>query len=306
MTPFRHLLAASDLSTSSLHAVDRGFQIARVTGAGYTVLHAMGLDALSGLRELLAGRTAALSENITQEAHETLTRMVSDPVRNLGVSAQVVLEDGPAAVVVPQQADALDADLVLLGAHGKGFLQRFMLGSTASRLLRTSRRPLLLVKEPCRAPYRRMLVAVDFSPGVERAVQTARALAPGASLILLHVFEVPFEGKLHYAGVNEEVIHQYRFEARELATRRLHQLAASVGLAKGEYVARVLHGDATRQILHEEEQADCDLIVMGKHGTHVTEELLLGSVTKRVIAESRSDLLVVVDRQAPVEPVAAA
>lgn len=306
MIPISHVLAATDLSSSSLHAVDRGFQIASTTGARYTVLHALGLDALDVLRELLAGRTAALSEKIAQEARDSLTQAMSDPVRNQGVSAQLALEDGAAAVVVPQQADAVDADLVLLGAHGKGFLQRFMVGSTASRLLRTSRRPVLLVKEPCRAPYRRILVAVDFSPGVERAVRTACALAPAASLILLHVFEVPFEGKLHYAGVSEEVIHQYRFEARELATRRLHQLAAAVGLAKGDYVARVVHGDATRQILHEEEQYDCDLIVMGKHGTHVTEELLLGSVTKRVIAESRSDVLVVVDRQAPVDPVAPA
>jgi len=36
---------------------------------------------------------------------------------------------------------------------------------------------------------------------------------------------------------------------------------------------------------------------MGKHGTNVTEELLLGSVTKQVLAESRSDVLVVVDKR---------
>jgi CPA2 family monovalent cation:H+ antiporter-2 len=38
---------------------------------------------------------------------------------------------------------------------------------------------------------------------------------------------------------------------------------------------------------------------MGKHGTHVTEELLLGSVTRRVLAESQADVLVVVDPLAP-------
>ncbi len=41
-----------------------------------------------------------------------------------------------------------------------------------------------------------------------------------------------------------------------------------------------------------------DLVVMGKHGTHVTEELLLGSVTLDVLAESRCDVLVVVDPRA--------
>jgi CPA2 family monovalent cation:H+ antiporter-2 len=41
---------------------------------------------------------------------------------------------------------------------------------------------------------------------------------------------------------------------------------------------------------------------MGKHGTHVTEELLLGSVTQRVLAESQGDVLVVVDPNAAPVP----
>jgi nucleotide-binding universal stress UspA family protein len=36
-----------------------------------------------------------------------------------------------------------------------------------------------------------------------------------------------------------------------------------------------------------------DLIVMGRHGANIAEEFLLGSVTKRVLAESGSDVLVV-------------
>jgi len=37
---------------------------------------------------------------------------------------------------------------------------------------------------------------------------------------------------------------------------------------------------------------DCDLIVLGKHGESMVEELLLGSVTKQVLAESQGDVLV--------------
>ncbi len=49
---------------------------------------------------------------------------------------------------------------------------------------------------------------------------------------------------------------------------------------------------------------DCDLIDLGKHGIHVTEELLLGSVAKRVLTESRGDVLVVMDpRSAEPQPV---
>lgn len=79
----------------------------------------------------------------------------------------------------------------------------------------------------------------------------------------------------------------------------MHALARAAGLSATDYDALVRHGDATRHILAEEENCDCDPIVMGKHGTHVTEELLLGSITRHVLAESRSDVLSVVDKRVP-------
>ena len=54
----------------------------------------------------------------------------------------------------------------------------------------------------------------------------------------------------------------------------------------------VLHGDPTFRIIEQEQECDCDLIVVGKHGEGMLEELLLGSVTKHVLAESQGDVLV--------------
>lgn len=290
-----HLLAATDLSSSSLHAVDRGFELASQIGARYTILHALGLDALAQLRELLGGDTSEVSRKIADEARDALTRIADDPSRNRGVAAELQLEQGTPASAVPRYAEATHADLILVGAHGRGFLQRSLLGSTASRLLRKSRCPVLVVKEPCRVRYRKVLVAVDFSPESEISVRLARELAAGAQLDLLHVFEVPFEVKLRFAGVSQETIDHYRIEARDQALQQIHRLAKGAGIPAADYTVQVLQGDATRQIIAHEESADCDLIVMGKHGTNVTEELLLGSVTNHVLAQSRSDVLVVVD-----------
>ncbi len=54
-----------------------------------------------------------------------------------------------------------------------------------------------------------------------------------------------------------------------------------------------------QQLIAHEICYDCDLVVMGKHGTHMTGQLLLGSCTNRVLAESRSAVLVVVDGRHP-------
>ncbi len=295
MSEIQHILAATDFSSSSLEAVDRGFLLASELQAQYTVMHALGLEALAPLRALLGAREAEVSQRLLAQTHLELEQAVADATRHHSVVPSLQVEAGLAGDVVTTWAESHDVGLVVVGAHGSGFLQRMLLGSTASRLLRKSRTPVLVVKQEPRGPYRRVLVPLDFSRGSLLAIRLVRQVAPQADLLLLHVFDVPFEGKMQFAGVDAELVAQYRREARERATRQLHELAASAGLQPEDYTALVLYGDAVREVVMHEERDHCDLIVMGKHGTHVSEELLLGSVTNRVLAESRSDVLVVVD-----------
>lgn len=295
MKQIRHILAATDLSASSLEAVDRGFLLASTLQAQCTVMHALGLEALAPLRALLGARADEVSQRLQALASQELTQAVADTARRHGVQPALQVEPGLAGDVVTTWAEAHDVGLVVVGAHGSGFLQRMLLGSTASRLLRKSRTPVLVVKQEPRGPYKRVLVSLDFSSASLLSIRLARQVAPQADLLLLHVFDVPFEGKMQFAGVDEALVVQYRREARERATRQLHELAAAAGLQPEDYTALVLYGDAVREVVMHEERDHCDLIVMGKHGTHVTEELLLGSVTKRVLAESLGDVLVVVD-----------
>ena len=296
MKAFKQLLAATDFSEHSLHAVDRGFLIAKTSGARYTIMHVLESDKLAELREWLGEEAAPVSESILQDARDSLAGIFAYPVRNHGASAILQLEQGLAGSAIPRHAEAIGADLILLGAHGKGFLRQFLLGSTTSHLMRKSKVPVLAVKNEADAPYRRVLIATDFSKGSALAIDAARRIAPDAEILLVHIFDVPFEGKLRHAGVDEGKIGAYRINARERALQQLRNQAAAAGLSVSDYRATVLHGNPAEQILLQEEASGCDLIVLGKHGTHITEELLMGSVTKRVLAESRCDILVVVNK----------
>ena len=54
----------------------------------------------------------------------------------------------------------------------------------------------------------------------------------------------------------------------------------------------MVEGDASLRIVENEQSHDCDLVVLGKHGQSATADLLLGSVTKHVLAEGSADVLV--------------
>lgn len=149
---------------------------------------------------------------------------------------------------------------------------------------------MLVVKQAPRGQYRTVLVPVDFSASSIRSIRHAQAIAPHAEIVLLHAFEEPFEGHLRYAGVDEEVINHYRVVAKQEATRKIRALSVDAGLPPTRLI--VIHGDPSLRIIEQEQEQDCDLIVMGKHSESVLEELLVGSVTKHVLADSQCDVLV--------------
>lgn len=296
MQAITQILAATDLSAPARHAVERAFRIGAATGARCTVLHALELDALDAVREWFDDGVAELKRQLETRAEASLARLLDGAAGGCAADARVV-HGAPLAAIVAE-ADRLAADLLVLGVRGDDYLRRLLLGSTASRILRKAAgHPVLVVKEPPHEDYRRVLVPVDFSPASRGAIDYARRVAPGADLVLFHAYEVPFEGKLAYAGVESSLIERYRLAARNDALGRMRQLADAAGLAPGDYTPCIVHGDASQQIVAQEQELDRDLIVIGKHGVHVTEELLLGSVTKHVLAESQCDVLVICGRR---------
>lgn len=292
MNSLKNILAATDFSSWSIHAVRRGFLLAKQLNASYTVLHALGLDALAPLRKFLATDSEAVSDKLKQEARERLSNLIADPDLNTGVNAEPQLEEGRASITIPAYAKEMNAEIVLLGARGESVFKRMLMGSTAAAMLHRGRSPVLVVKRRPEEVYKRVLVAVDFSAGSEAAVRLAMNVAPEADIVLLHVFAIPLEGKMRYAGVQEETIYHYESEARQQSFAKLHDLAAAAAVPRDNYTALVQHGDASAEIMQQAEHYNCDLVVMGKHGTSLTEELLLGSVTRHVLDEAEMDVLV--------------
>ena len=142
-----------------------------------------------------------------------------------------------------------------------------------------------------------MLVAVDFSVISRTAIDSAAWIAPGAVIHALHVYDVLFEGKMRYAGVDEGVIQQYRDAADAEAPRMMHEFLLGPG-RHGAILPIIRHGYPARVILDEADTLHADLIVMGKHSRSGLNELFLGSVTEGVLCGLDRDLLVVTERTA--------
>ncbi len=292
MTPVRTILAPTDLSALARHAVARASLLAAELGARLSVQHVVNVGALDALRHLLDGGALPVQDRLLDEMREEVQVLAAEMASRHHVQPDVHLVVGNVLAEIAGYADAIDADLVVMGARGAGFMRELLIGSTTERVLRKISRPLLVVKQIAHEPYRRVLVPVDFSPRSRDALRLAQRVAPQAEYVLLHAFEVPFEGKLRYAGVEEHALSSLRVNARREAIDKMNALIAQSVTDENRVRRIVVHGDAATRLLEQEQEQDCDLIVIGKRGQGMIGEMLLGSVTKHVLAQSSADVLV--------------
>jgi len=138
----------------------------------------------------------------------------------------------------------------------------------------------------------KLLVAVDFSPQTEHILAAARDLARalGAQLWLMHVVAPPPVLPRHNdAGPDQPPI---ALEDRE-QQRLIQEAADSARDAGVEATGVLVEGPPAKMILRQAATLQADMIIIGSHGFGPALEMLLGSVSKKVLKKARCPVLVV-------------
>ena len=293
MKALQSILAATDLSDTAGHAVRRAAMLSAGLGARLAITHVISRGTLNALHDLMSPDSSDdLEDTLLKEALDQLHKQADDVRTRYAVEAEVSVSAGSVLKQIDRFAEMIDAGLLVLGAHGSGIVRDLLLGSTTDRVLRKSTRPMLVVRKPPQTDYARVLVPVDFSERSITAIEHARAVAPKAELLLLHAFEVPYEGQLRMAGVEEARVEEIRKSARAEALKQLEELAARAGESGNGVRQLLVQGQAASAIVDQAKKHDCDLIAMGKQGLRMIEELVLGSVTRQVVERGPCDVLV--------------
>ena len=138
------ILVPTDFSRPSERALDYARDLAEQFGASLHLLHVVN-------RPLLAEGLAA-EAGVSEKFASDLVRGTEARLRKLApraASTDVVF--GYAAKAIVDWASRLDADLIVMGSHGRGGMAHLMLGSVAEAVVRTARCPVLTVREPSRS-----------------------------------------------------------------------------------------------------------------------------------------------------------
>jgi nucleotide-binding universal stress UspA family protein len=241
------------------------------------------------VRELF-GTAGAPTETLRQRAEAALRAKLTETAP---AGAQMEVSVGVPFVEIIRAARSSNADLVVLGAHGGHYLREWLLGTTAERVIRKGDRPVLVVKKSPKGPYRRLLVAVDFSETSKRALALAVRMAPKARLTLLNVYDFGLAEPLRAGGTTSEELLRLQQTYEQQRRERLAAFAREAGLDPDKAQLLVRYGYPGIVINAVAAEQRTHLVVVGTQGLSGLRYVLLGSVAEHVLREARCDVLAV-------------
>lgn len=145
MIKIRKILYATDFSESSVPACDYALTLANLTGAALHVLHVIGEFADRRKSHIQPEAMALLEREVEVQAVKEMETFCVDKFDELvDYTSEVVM--GIPFEEILKRAKSLQADLIVVGTHGRTGLEHVIVGSNAERLVRRSKIPVLTVR----------------------------------------------------------------------------------------------------------------------------------------------------------------
>jgi nucleotide-binding universal stress UspA family protein len=278
------IVCATDLLPKSEAAIERAGMLADQFGADLTLLHVV-----------VPGESESALEQTLQIAHGHMKSRAQPPLwRGQQVPGVGVRTGNPARLIVDAIQDS-KARLLVLGPHRKRPVRDVLEGTIAEKALASRQCPVLIVQDEVRAPYRRVLLALDMSDASASAVRAAESLVlkPEVTARVVHAHEPPYQGMLHYAGAGMDAVVNYANGWRREARRAVRDLLDYESAHSARYGIFIAERPPAAGILHAIDQFEPDLLVMGTRGGGRLHRAFLGSVANRVLHEINCDALIV-------------
>lgn len=249
------IVFATDFSPASHNAGLYASAVSMRLGTKLVVAHGFTLVQAAGEAEALTHKPSMQRNDLRHDL-----ALVAGILQAGQGETETALLPGDPSTAIPEFAQRRHPSLIVLGTHGGGSIDRFLLGSTAEGVLRNSRGAALTIGPKVDILHagvlniQRILYATDCSPEAAQAAPVAVALAElfGAELDVLNVVH-------SRESSHPEQIKKVQKHFREVVESYLPHGAKQIA----EPHTFMSLGDPGEQILLHIEERRIDLVVLG-------------------------------------------
>lgn len=290
------VLVAVDFSEPSLQAA-RWIVHDFAPTVEHRFIHVLDIDVPPAF---LGGPTAAREEQLRRTRESADTRL-REWARSLVGGESVVIREGRTSREISRVAAELQADVVVVGEHGRRGLHGW-LGSTAERLLASSPAPVLLVRSVPPAAPRRILATVDESDLSMGVLLWSQFLSKrfAAPLHVFYALDPVRHGSYYLPGDNPRI--GDATEEKAAALEWLTERVRDAGIADDTVRLQIVLGEPGASIIDTAVREQAELIVVGSRGAGTAGRLLLGSVSRVVLRQAPCPVFVVTEPAPALRP----
>jgi nucleotide-binding universal stress UspA family protein len=154
------ILYATDLSKNSAYAFRYAATLADLADAKITILYTLPLMDAAMIVPTIVQLGDDRYDKIREEQSRELIKSIKIKLKNFtekelqkeqsntGRVSAILVREGDAVDEILTTAEHIDCDVIIMGAHGKGILTHTFLGTVPDKVLRRSRKPVLIVPIP--------------------------------------------------------------------------------------------------------------------------------------------------------------
>ncbi|WP_425498645.1 universal stress protein [Haloplanus salilacus] len=144
MEPYDRILVPTDGSDGVERAIDHAVEVAAIHDATIHGLYVLSTDAYAGLA--MESSWESVDELLREDAEAAVARVheLADE-GDAGVGVETVVVEGKPSREIVRYAEDEGCDLIVMGTHGRGGIDRLLLGSVAESVIRASSVPVTTV-----------------------------------------------------------------------------------------------------------------------------------------------------------------
>jgi nucleotide-binding universal stress UspA family protein len=272
----KKILVPIDFSKTSEYASKVAAQIAKKTNATIYLIHLIELP--KGVIDMAASSKFSIPESMLylRKIREKVLHFKNTFFsKDLNVEYFIKLNNPLEGI--QKYADKIDADLIIMGSKGHSELEEMIIGSNTEKVVRSSKRPVIVIKKDSKKFKLKNLVFASNFKEENKAVF-------GKFVNFANIFD----SKIHLLKVNTPSDFQVTSDAK----KSVKDFITDFNLPKHKIN---VYSDVSveKGILNFSKDINADLIALSTHGRSGLAHLFTGSVTKNLSKKALKPMLTI-------------
>jgi len=281
--PIGPILLATDLSARCDRALERAALLAKQNKTRLIVLHV--------LEHSLLQRLGQPGWPIIEAGYrERATSILLEELAHFDVPIETSVRSGDVVEQIQAVMQEHQCSLVVTAHSHDESLERLVLGSSVEKLARESETPFLIVKKRVHEPYKKIVVASDFSKGSQHALVSALTLMSIGKLSVFHAH--PTEHNIEKISTGEMTSLENK-GAEFVRTVQDSMLAQGITTSQQNINIVIEAGAPSAQLKKYCQLNKVDLVVLGTHGFSGLVRTAMGSVAEKILSSLTCDVMIV-------------